>query len=46
MVNIVAKSLQSIREMNEHSVYVVQQQDRLLSCQLRPTFPPGWTECG
>ena len=22
------------------------QQDHLLSCQLRPTFPPGWKECG
>ena len=22
------------------------QQDRLLSCQLRPTFPPAWKECG
>ena len=22
------------------------QQDHLLSCQLRPTFPPAWKECG
>ena len=27
-------------------VYVVHQPDRLLSCQLRPTFPPAWKECG
>ena len=26
-------------------LYVMQQQDHLLSCQLRSTFPPGWTEC-
>ena len=25
---------------------VVHQQDCLLSCQLRPTFPPAWKECG
>ena len=28
----------------EIDVYVVHQQDRLLSCQLRPTFPPAWKE--
>ena len=22
------------------------QQDRLLSCQLHPAFPPAWKECG
>ena len=27
-------------------VYVVHQQDRLLSWQLRPAFPPAWKECG
>ena len=27
-------------------VYVVHPQDRLLSCQLRPAFPPGWKEDG
>ena len=27
-------------------VYVVHQQDRLLSCQLRPAFPTAWKECG
>ena len=27
-------------------IYVVHQQDRLLSCQLHPTFPPAWKECG
>ena len=26
--------------------YVVHLQDRLLSCQLCPTFPPGWKENG
>ena len=29
----------------EALIYVMQQQDHLLSCQLCPTFPPGWTEC-
>ena len=29
-----------------HSINVVHQQDRLLSCQLRPVFPPAWKECG
>ena len=27
-----------------HYIYVMHLQDRLLSCQLRPTFPPGWKE--
>ena len=27
-------------------VYVVHLQDRLLSCQLRTAFPPGWKEDG
>ena len=27
-------------------VYVMHQQDRLLSCQLCPAFPPAWKECG
>ena len=27
-------------------IYVVHPHDRLLSCQLRPTFPPGWKEYG
>ena len=27
-------------------LYVMHQQDRLLSCQLCPTFPPAWKECG
>ena len=27
-------------------IYVVHQQDRLLFCQLRPTFPPAWKEFG
>ena len=27
-------------------IYVVHQQDRLLLGQLRPTFPPVWTEKG
>ena len=25
---------------------VMHQQDHLLSCQLRPAFPPAWKECG
>ena len=27
-----------------YEVYVVHRQDRLLSCQLCPAFPPGWKE--
>ena len=27
-------------------IYVMHQQDCLLSCQLRLTFPPSWRECG
>ena len=30
----------------DENIYVMHQQDRLLSCQLHPTFPPAWTECG
>ena len=29
-----------------YNIYVVPLQDRLLSCQLRPTFPPAWKEQG
>ena len=29
-----------------HDIYFVHLQDHLLSCQLRPTFPPGWKEDG
>ena len=27
-------------------IYVMHPQDHLLSCQLCPTFPPGWKEYG
>ena len=27
-------------------ICVMHQQDRLLSCQLHPTFPPAWKEWG
>ena len=27
-------------------IYVMHQQDHLLSCQLHPAFPPAWKECG
>ena len=30
----------------EHEICVVHQQDRLLSGQLCPAFPPAWKECG
>ena len=29
-----------------NQLYVVHQQDHLLSCQLCLTFPPAWKECG
>ena len=30
----------------DYGLYVVHLQDHLLSCQLRPAFPPGWKENG
>ena len=34
-----------IHSRSKH-ISVVHQQDHLLSCQLHPTFPPAWKECG
>ena len=34
----------SILEEDNFQIYVMHQQDRLLSCQLCPTFPPAWKE--
>ena len=34
----------STPEQEAYGIYVVHQQDCLLSCQLRPTFPPAWKE--
>ena len=39
-----------LKKCTEHTcmsaIYVVHQQDCLLSCQLHPTFPPAWKEQG
>ena len=38
------KVIQWAEIISYDQIYVVHQQDRLLSCQLRPTFPPAWKE--
>ena len=44
LVELEVKALKLPEFIIDAEIYVVHQQDRLPSGQLRPVFPPAWTE--